>query len=88
MLFRSLEAQIDDALAPLISALDALEAAASALRTGASDSTIVRWRDWSALAGATFAAADRCWPHVARLVAGWHPGPRPSLWRRMLGRAR
>ena len=85
---RALEAQIDDALAPLIVALDALDAAASALRTSDADATIARWRDWSALARATFAAADRCWPHVARLVAGWHPGPRPSLWRRMLGRAR
>ena len=85
---RALEAQIDDALAPLVGALDALDAAASALRTSAADSTIARWRDWSALARATFAAADRCWPHVAQLIVGWHPGPRPSLWRRMLGRAR
>ena len=85
---RALEAQIDEALAPLLAALDALDAAASALRTGGVDSTISRWREWSALAAATFAAADRCWPHVAKLVVGWHPGPRPSLWRRMLGRAR
>lgn len=85
---RALEAQIDEALAPLVRALDGLEAAASALRTSPPDATIARWREWSALAGATFAAADRCWPQVARLVVGWHPGPRPSLWRRMLGRAR
>ena len=85
---RALEAQIDEALAPLVVALDTLEAAASALRTSAADSTISLWREWSSLAGAAFSAADRCWPHVARLVTGWHPGPRPSLWRRMLGRAR
>ena len=85
---RALEAQIDDALAPLVAALDQLEAAAVALRTSGAESAIARWRDWSALAGAVFAAADRCWPNVARLVVGWHPGPRPSLWRRMLGRAR
>ena len=85
---RALEAQIDEALAPLIRALDGLEAAASALRTSPAESAIGRWREWSALAGATFAAADRCWPHVARLVVGWLPGPKPSLWRRMLGKAR
>lgn len=85
---RALEAQIDDALGPLVSALEALEAGAIALRTAGAETSIVRWRDWSALARGAFAAADRCWPNVARLVVGWHPGPRPSLWRRMLGRAR
>lgn len=85
---RALEAQIDDAIAPLVTALDALEGAAIALKTSGAEGAIARWREWSALARAVFAAADRCWPNVARLVVGWHPGPRPSLWRRMLGRAR
>ena len=85
---RALEAQLDEALGPLVAALDALEAAASALRTSAAETTISAWREWTTLARATFSAADRCWPHVAHLVVGWHPGPRPSLWRRMLGRAR
>lgn len=85
---RALEAQIDDALAPLVAALEQLEAAAVALKTSAAEGAIVRWREWAALARAVFGAADRCWPNVARLVVGWHPGPRPSLWRRMLGRAR
>lgn len=85
---RALEAQIDEALAPLLGALDSLDAAASALRTSSVDTTIARWRDWAVLAASAFAAADRCWPEVAKLVVGWHPGPRPSLWRRMLGRAR
>ena len=85
---RALEAQIDDALAPLVAALERLEAAAVVLRTAGAEVAIARWRDWSVGAGAVFAAADRCWPNVARLVVGWHPGPRPSLWRRMLGRAR
>ena len=85
---RALEAQIDDALAPLVAALGMLEGAAVALRTASAEVAIARWREWSVLAGAVFAAADRCWPNVARLVVGWHPGPRPSLWRRMLGKAR
>lgn len=85
---RALEAQIDDALAPLLAALGELEASAVALRTAPAESAIARWRDWAACARSVFAAADRCWPDIARLVVGWHPGPRPSLWRRMLGRAR
>lgn len=85
---RALEAQIDDALAPLVAALDRLEAAAVPLRTGGEERAIARWREWAALAAAVFAAADRCWPEVGRLVGGWKPGPRPSLWRRVLGRAR
>ena len=85
---RALEAQIDEALAPLVTALERLESAAVALRTAGAELSIARWREWSAGAAAVFAAADRCWPNVARLVGGWHPGPRPSLWRRMLGRAR
>jgi len=85
---RALEAQIDDALAPLVASLDALDASARALRDAPPDSTISRWRDWAACARSVFAAADRCWPEVRALVTGWHPGPRPSLWRRMLGRAR
>lgn len=85
---RALEAQIDDALAPLVASLDALDAAARTLRDAPPESMIARWRDWAALARGVFAAADRCWPEVRGLVTGWHPGPRPSLWRRMLGRAR
>jgi len=85
---RALEAQIDEALAPLVAALDALDVAARSLRDAGSESMIARWRDWSAQARAVYTAGDRCWPDVRHLVAGWHPGPRPSLWRRMLGRAR
>jgi hypothetical protein len=85
---RALEAQIDDAIAPLVASLNALDAAARDLRDAPPESMIARWRDWSALARNVYAAADRCWPEVRALVTGWHPGPRPSLWRRMLGRAR
>lgn len=85
---RALEAQLDESFAPLVAALEALEEGARAVRKASVETSIVRWRDWSARARAVFAAADRCWPEVARLVVGWHPGPRPSLWRRMLGKAR
>jgi hypothetical protein len=85
---RALEAQLDESFAPLVAALEALEGEARALRKASAESSIVRWREWSVQARAVFAAADRCWPEVARLVVGWHPGPRPSLWRRMLGKAR
>ncbi len=85
---RALEAQLDESFAPLVAALEALEGEARALRTASIETAIVRWRDWSMRARAVFAAADRCWPEVARLVVGWHPGPRPSLWRRMWGKAR
>lgn len=85
---RALEAQIDDALAPLVASLTALDAAARAMRDAPPESMITRWREWSALARDVYSAADRCWPEVRGLVTGWHPGPRPSLWRRMLGRAR
>lgn len=85
---RALEAQLDEAIDPLLAALRALEESASALRTAASERNVAAWRDWSRAAAAVFAAADRCWPAVARLLGEWRPGPRPSLWRRMLGRAR
>jgi len=85
---RALEAQLDESFAPLVAALEALDGAARALRKSGAESAIASWREWSAQARTVFAAADRCWPEVARLVVGWHPGPRPSLWRRMLGKAR
>lgn len=85
---RALEAQLDEAIAPLLAALRALEERASMLRAAASERNVASWRDWSRGAADVYAAADRCWPAVARLLDEWRPGPRPSLWRRMLGRAR
>jgi hypothetical protein len=85
---RALEAQIDDALAPLVASLNALDRGAQELRAAPADKTIARWREWASLARHVYSAADRCWPEVRDLVTGWHPGPRPTLWRRMLGRAR
>lgn len=85
---RALEAQLDEAIHPLLSTLGALEASATALRTSLPERNVAAWREWSRDAATVFAAADRCWPAVAHLLAGWRPGPRPSLWRRMTGRAR
>jgi hypothetical protein len=85
---RALEAQLDEAIEPLLAVLRTLETSASALRTSSGEGNVAAWREWSGEATRVFAAADRCWPAVARLLAGWRPGPKPSLWRRMTGRAR
>lgn len=85
---RALEAHLDEAIDPLLAALRALEERAGTLRTSGSERNVAAWREWARGVAEVYAAADRCWPAVARLLADWRPGPRPSLWRRMMGRAR
>ena len=85
---RALEAQLDEAIAPLLAALRALEDKATALRTSGSERNVAAWREWARGVAHVYSCADRCWPAVSRLLGEWRPGPRPSLWRRMTGRAR
>ncbi|HUF29822.1 MAG TPA: M14 family metallopeptidase [Gemmatimonadaceae bacterium] len=77
---RALDAALEDAISPLLAAVDALGAAATAFARAAGARRLVAWRGWTEAARATFAAADACWPAVRSALAGAHDPP--TRWRR------
>lgn len=85
---RALEAHLEDCMAPLSRALGGVCDAARMLLGTPDDRVIAAWRSWRESVRAAFAAADRCWPAVARTIESWRPGPTPSLWSRLTGGSR
>lgn len=85
---RALEAQVDETLQPLAGAIGDLDEAAKRLAGASDEELLATWREWAVRARALYSVADRCWPHLAALLRNWTPGPRPSVWRRLLGGAK
>ena len=85
---RALEAHLEDCIAPLARALGGVSDAARMLLGMPDERVIAAWRNWRESVRVAFAAADRCWPSVARTIETWRPGPAPSLWARLTGGAR
>lgn len=66
---RALRAELEEHAAPLMRALDALEAAATAARQAAPQRRYVSWRTWTAALAATFAQAEEAWLALAPALA-------------------
>ena len=82
---RALAAELAELAEPLYATLDALAAAQAAAVASPDDVRFLRFREWAAAVGRTFAEADRCW--IAALPAlGDSPrtGERVRFWRRLL----
>jgi hypothetical protein len=82
---RALDAELDEIALPLWASLDALEAAAAAVRASPEDARFLRWHEWAAALRAVYAAADRVWVAALPALADSR-GRGGRLWRRVLGR--
>ncbi len=67
---RAMEAEMADLAQPVVSSLDALGAAADAVREAADDVRFVRWREWAGAYRDVFRAADQCWLAAIGSVLG------------------
>jgi hypothetical protein len=85
---RALEAHLEDCAAPLAHALADVAESARTLLATPDERTIAAWRGWRGSVRLAFAAADRCWPSVARTIESWRPGPAPGFWSRLTGGSR
>ncbi len=80
---RALEAELQEIVAPLLTALEALEVySARALSPESDDTRFVRWRSCCGAIQDVFERADRCWIELGAIL-GEAPVRRP-LWRRVL----
>jgi hypothetical protein len=77
---RALDAALEEAAAPLLSAVRALATAAAAYTRAPELRRLAAWREWTEAARALFATADACWPAVRAALAGAHGVP--PRWRR------
>jgi hypothetical protein len=68
---RGLEAELEEAMAPLFERLGALEVAAETFRSAPESIRFAAWRDWVAVVSNVFALADSGWASAAQLL------PRP-----------
>jgi hypothetical protein len=77
---RALEAELLEAVAPLLEGLDLLKASEERYRGAADDRRFVAWRGWTRHVAAVFAAADRSWRAASPLLPV-APAPPRSRWR-------
>jgi hypothetical protein len=77
---RALDAALDEAAAPLLASVAALEEAAERFGRAPGSGRLIAWRAWTEAVRAVFAAADACWPAIWKAIEE-APAP-PSRWRR------
>ena len=65
---RGLEAELEEALAPLFAGLDAMESAAARFRSAPESIRFIAWREWVSTVSNAFALADSGWASAARLL--------------------
>lgn len=67
---RALEAELEEAMAPLFGGLDVMDVAARHFRTAPETVRFMAWRKWVSSVGDVFALADSGWAGAARLLPG------------------
>jgi hypothetical protein len=65
---RALEAELEEAMAPLFGSLDSIHSAARDFRNAPEAVRFVAWRDWVAAVARVFALADSGWASAARYL--------------------
>ena len=87
---RALEAELEEYLACVLSALTVVEEAGARLAGAEARRRLVAWRDWAAAVRGVFVEADRCWLDARAVLAAIEPpAPQPAepgLVERILGR--
>lgn len=70
---RAMEAELEEAMAPLFDGLDSLYAAAQLFRNAPEAVRFTAWRDWVSNATRVFVLADSSWARAARLFPAQRP---------------
>jgi hypothetical protein len=70
---RAMEAELEEAMAPVFDGLDAVQAAAQVFRNAPEAIRFTAWRDWVSTVSSVFVLADNGWARAAALLPSQRP---------------